>query len=92
MTGPSKKFRPTDQQRLIRRYARMAEGYQAKIQRQAGSIQRLVDALHEAQAGLVSIDNAHGVKEARAIAKETFDKVAIMLVDHKEDEEHQSDE
>lgn len=65
---------------LIRKYGKMADQYQARINRQAQIIDRLVEANAVQGDALYAVEHkSKTVKEARKVAKEATDKVKDIL-------------
>lgn len=75
------------QQVMIKKFGKMAEQYQARIERQQGIIDRLAAANAVQGDALYAVANdAKNVKEARSIAKQTQEKVKGILAVPKEEE------
>lgn len=79
--------RRSKQQNLVKKYGKMAEQYQDRIDRQTGIIDRLVQANTAQGNALWMVENdAKSIREARKVAKDATAEVKkILAVPNKEE-------
>lgn len=76
-------------QRMIKKFGKMAENYQLKINRQSAIIDRLVMANAAYADFLYSISNdVTNMKDAKTLAEQTHEKVKGILAVEEEKEEN----